>query len=58
MKAQGGRESGGSGSAADNVAARQLYDRLGFGVVLTRQEYYGPGRAALVMERATPGVVP
>lgn len=44
--------------AEDNVAARRLYDRLGFAVVLTRHDYYGPGRAALVMERATPGAVP
>jgi [ribosomal protein S18]-alanine N-acetyltransferase len=39
--------------AEDNAPARALYDRLGFVVVLTRHDYYGPGRAALVMERAT-----
>lgn len=37
--------------AEDNVPARQLYQRLGFSVVLTRRDYYGPGRSALVMER-------
>jgi ribosomal-protein-alanine N-acetyltransferase len=36
-----------------NAPARQLYERLGFAVVLTRRDYYGPGSAAFVMERAT-----
>lgn len=44
--------------AEDNVAARRLYERLGFSVVLTRRDYYGPGRAAFVMERATSGGAP
>ena len=44
--------------AEDNVAARRLYDRLGFRVVLSRKDYYGPGRSALVMERAAPEVAP
>ena len=39
--------------AEDNLAARTLYEGLGFHVVLTRRDYYGPGRAAFVMERAT-----
>jgi ribosomal-protein-alanine N-acetyltransferase len=39
--------------AEDNLAARQLYERLGFAVVQIRRDYYGPGRAAFVMERAT-----
>ena len=43
--------------AEDNVAARGLYGRLGFAVVTTRRDYYGPGRAAFVMEHATSGVV-
>ena len=44
--------------AEDNDPARALYEQLGFVVVLTRRDYYGPGRAALVMERATSGAVP
>ena len=44
--------------AEDNVPARRLYEKLGFVVVLTRRDYYAPGRAALVMERATSGPVP
>ena len=44
--------------AEDNVAARSLYQRLGFAVVTTRHDYYGPGRAAFVMEHATSAVVP
>lgn len=43
--------------AEDNAAALGLYERLGFTVVLTRRDYYGPGRAAFVMERATFGGV-
>lgn len=39
--------------AEDNLPARALYERLGFSSVLTRKDYYGPRRAALVLERAT-----
>lgn len=35
----------------NNIAARQLYDRLEFRQVGERQDYYGPGRTALVLER-------
>lgn len=44
--------------AEDNLAARALYEGMRFVVVLIRPDYYGPGRAALVMERATSGPVP
>ena len=37
--------------AEDNAAARRLYESLGFSRASTRRDYYGPGRAALVMER-------
>jgi ribosomal-protein-alanine N-acetyltransferase len=40
--------------AEDNRAGRALYERLGFSTVLTRKDYYGPGRSALVLERAIP----
>lgn len=40
--------------AEDNGPARQLYESLGFIAASTRRDYYGPGRAAVVMERATP----
>lgn len=37
---------------AGNAAALALYGRLGFVEIARRAEYYGPGRDALVMERA------
>lgn len=37
--------------AQDNASARGLYESLGFTTTRTRRDYYGPGRAALVMER-------
>lgn len=36
--------------AEENVPARQLYESLGFVAASTRRDYYGPGRAAVVME--------
>jgi ribosomal-protein-alanine N-acetyltransferase len=44
--------------AEDNVAARRLYERLGFVVTRSRRDYYGPGRAALVMEHPTAAELP
>ncbi len=40
--------------AEDNVPARHLYESVGFLAASTRRDYYGPGRAAVVMERVTP----
>jgi len=37
--------------AADNTAARTLYESLGFVTTHVRRDYYGLGRAALAMER-------
>ena len=37
--------------AADNVAARALYDRAGFSVVAERKNYYAGRRTALIMRR-------
>jgi len=37
--------------AADNVAARALYDAAGFAVIAERRNYYGAGRHAVVMSR-------
>jgi len=43
--------------ADDNGPARELYASLGFVVTTTRRDYYGPQRAALVMQRGmTEGV--
>ncbi len=42
---------------SDNTPARALYERLGFGVVGLRRDYYGPGRDAVLMtwRRGAPG---
>lgn len=37
--------------AADNHAARQLYERNEFEVTATRRDYYGKGRDAVMMRR-------
>jgi ribosomal-protein-alanine N-acetyltransferase len=37
--------------AEENTAARRLYESLGFVATRVRQDYYGSGQAALVMER-------
>ena len=37
--------------AADNVAARALYDRAGFRIVAERKNYYAGRRTALIMRR-------
>jgi [ribosomal protein S18]-alanine N-acetyltransferase len=37
-----------------NAPALALYDRFGFVEIARREAYYGPGRAALVLERALP----
>ena len=36
--------------AEDNATARGLYESLGFTTTMTRPDYYGVGRSALVME--------
>ncbi len=41
--------------AADNVAARALYAAAGLSTVTARQDYYGPGRDAVVMSRSLDG---
>jgi len=38
--------------AQDNAAATALYAHLGYAHQGTRRDYYGPGRAALLMSRA------
>ena len=37
--------------AADNAAARALYEAAGFAVIAHRRDYYGVGRHAVVMSR-------
>ena len=37
--------------AADNAAARALYEAAGFTVIADRRDYYGVGRHAVVMSR-------
>ena len=41
--------------AEDNEAARRLYQSLEFKDVGRRPNFYGPGRAALLMDRELPG---
>ncbi|MFT4216208.1 MAG: GNAT family N-acetyltransferase [Micropruina sp.] len=41
----------------DNAPALALYRRLGFADLARRDDYYGAGRHALVMQRAIAGVV-
>ena len=40
---------------ADNAAARRLYDRAGYGLVETLDDYYEDGSAALRFEKALAG---
>ena len=43
--------------AADNAAARGLYEAAGFEVLAERRDYYGVGRHAVVMSRTAPTTV-
>lgn len=48
--ANGGATVAGLEVGADNLAARELYERHGFHAVGQRRDYYGPGRHAVLMD--------